>query len=67
MERKDGGVQVAHKKKPLYLWIKDKKPGDMTGYLTVFWQDGPWRYSLVGDQKREPTGQIARLIHGQMI
>jgi anti-sigma factor RsiW len=37
------------------------------GYLVVFWQDGPWQYSLVGDQKREPMGQIARLIHGQMI
>jgi anti-sigma factor RsiW len=37
------------------------------GYLTVFWQDGPWRYSLVGNQKRKPMGQIARLIHGQMI
>ena len=37
------------------------------GYLVVFWQDGPWQYSLVGDQKREPMEQIARLAHGQMI
>ena len=37
------------------------------GYLVVFWQDGPWQYSVVGEQKHEPMGQIARLIHGQMI
>lgn len=35
--------------------------------LIVFWQDGPWQYSLVGDQQREPMDQIARLVHGQMI
>lgn len=37
------------------------------GYLTVYWQDGPWQYSLVGDQPRDPMNQIARLVHGQMI
>lgn len=37
------------------------------GYLVVFWQDGPWQYSLVGDQQRKPMDQIARLVHGQMI
>ena len=29
--RKDGMTQVAYKGQPLYLWIKDQKPGDMTG------------------------------------
>jgi predicted lipoprotein with Yx(FWY)xxD motif len=31
IERKDGGLQVAYKGKPLYLWFKDENPGDMTG------------------------------------
>jgi predicted lipoprotein with Yx(FWY)xxD motif len=31
IERKDGGVQVAYNEQPLYLWFKDKNPGDMTG------------------------------------
>lgn len=37
------------------------------GYLVVFWQDGPWQYSLVGDQQREPMDQIARLVYDQLI
>lgn len=29
--RDDGGKQWAYKGKPLYLWVKDQKPGDKTG------------------------------------
>lgn len=29
--RDDGSQQWAYKGKPLYLWFKDEKPGDMTG------------------------------------
>jgi predicted lipoprotein with Yx(FWY)xxD motif len=29
--RDDGMKQWAYKGKPLYLWVKDQKPGDMTG------------------------------------
>ncbi len=29
--RDDGKTMWAHKGKPLYYWIKDQKPGDMTG------------------------------------
>lgn len=29
--REDGGKQWAYKGKPLYLWIKDQKPGDTSG------------------------------------
>lgn len=29
--RKDGAMQWSYKDKPLYLWIKDTKAGDMTG------------------------------------
>ncbi len=29
--RKDGSNQWSYKGMPLYLWIKDAKPGDMTG------------------------------------
>lgn len=30
--RDDGGKQWAHKGLPLYLWVKDKAPGDTTGH-----------------------------------
>ena len=29
--RDDAGKQWAYKGKPLYLWVKDQKPGDKTG------------------------------------
>ncbi|HYD94289.1 MAG TPA: hypothetical protein VEC01_03110 [Noviherbaspirillum sp.] len=29
--RDDGGKQWAYKGKPLYLWVKDQKPGDKSG------------------------------------
>jgi len=29
--RDDGSKQWSYRGKPLYLWINDKKPGDMTG------------------------------------
>lgn len=29
--RDDGSRQMAYKGKPLYLWVKDHKPGDKTG------------------------------------
>lgn len=29
--RDDGAKQLAHKGRPLYLWVKDQKPGDRTG------------------------------------
>lgn len=31
IKRKDGSLQWAYDGKPLYLWVKDKKPGDTTG------------------------------------
>ena len=31
VERTDGGMMWAYKGQPLYLWIKDEKPGDTTG------------------------------------
>ena len=31
ISRDDGSRQWAFKGKPLYLWFKDQKPGDMTG------------------------------------
>ena len=31
IKRDDGSSQWAYKGKPLYLWFKDQKPGDMTG------------------------------------
>ena len=32
MTRDDGSKQWAYKGKPVYLWVKDKKPGDKTGH-----------------------------------
>jgi predicted lipoprotein with Yx(FWY)xxD motif len=31
IKRDDGKMQWAYKGKPLYTWVKDKKPGDITG------------------------------------
>lgn len=32
VKRKDGKMQWAWRGKPLYRWMKDKKPGDTTGH-----------------------------------
>lgn len=31
IKRDDGKMQWAYKNKPLYTWVKDTKPGDVTG------------------------------------
>ncbi len=31
IQRQDGTWQIAYKKRPLYRWMKDANPGDMTG------------------------------------
>ncbi|WP_246180182.1 COG4315 family predicted lipoprotein [Microvirga thermotolerans] len=31
VKRDDGSMQWAYKGKPLYTWVKDTKPGDVTG------------------------------------
>lgn len=31
LKRDDGSMQWAYKGKPLYTWVKDAKPGDVTG------------------------------------
>ena len=31
IKRDDGAMQWAYKGKPLYTWVKDTKPGDVTG------------------------------------
>ncbi|MGC2856919.1 hypothetical protein ACM64Y_15710 [Novispirillum sp. DQ9] len=31
IDRPDGGKQWAYKGQPLYLWVRDKQPGDTTG------------------------------------
>ena len=51
--RDDGTRQWAYKGKPLYLWIKDQKPGDKTGdgFLNNAWHVAkPW--SPGGKQRR---------------
>jgi len=35
VERTDGTKMWAYDGKPLYLWIKDKKPGDVTGDMVM--------------------------------
>jgi len=37
--RDDGSKQWAYKGRPLYHWVKDAKPGDMTGdgFLNNSW------------------------------
>jgi predicted lipoprotein with Yx(FWY)xxD motif len=39
IKRSDGKMQWAYKGKPLYTWVKDKKPGDTTGdgFLNGAW------------------------------
>lgn len=39
IKRSDGKMQWAYKGKPLYTWIRDKKPGDITGdgFLNGAW------------------------------
>jgi predicted lipoprotein with Yx(FWY)xxD motif len=31
IEREDGTMQVAYQDQPLYLWVNDTRPGEMTG------------------------------------
>ena len=40
IKRDDGKMQWAYKGNPLYTWVKDKKPGDITGdgVLNGAWQ-----------------------------
>jgi predicted lipoprotein with Yx(FWY)xxD motif len=39
IKRDDGSMQWAYKGKPLYGWVKDQKPGDITGdgFLNGAW------------------------------
>jgi predicted lipoprotein with Yx(FWY)xxD motif len=38
IDRGDGKLQWAYKGKPLYLWVRDTKPGDTTGDGVRGWQ-----------------------------
>ena len=39
VRRDDGSMQWAHKGKPLYLWVRDKTPGERTGDgFNNFWR-----------------------------
>ena len=46
VERTDGSKQWAYDGKPLYLWIQDKAPGDVTGEGKG---DGTWHVAKAGD------------------
>ena len=41
--RDDGSTQWAYKSKPLYTWIKDTKPGDVTGDGML---NGAWHVAM---------------------
>jgi predicted lipoprotein with Yx(FWY)xxD motif len=43
IERTDGTKQWAYEGKPLYLWIEDKAPGDVTGEGKG---DGTWHVAM---------------------
>ena len=45
IERTDGTKQWAYEGKPLYLWIQDKAPGDVTGEGKG---DGTWHIAKAG-------------------
>ena len=45
VERTDGTKQWAYDGKPLYLWVQDKAPGDMTGEGKG---DGTWHVAKAG-------------------
>ena len=46
VERTDGSKQWAYEGKPLYLWIQDKAPGDVTGEGKG---DGTWHVLKAGN------------------
>jgi predicted lipoprotein with Yx(FWY)xxD motif len=43
--RMDGSAQWAYRGKPLYRWIKDARPGDITGEGVA---NGAWKIAVVG-------------------
>ena len=45
IERTDGTKQWAYEGKPVYLWIQDKAPGDVTGEGKG---DGTWHVLMAG-------------------
>ena len=46
-KRKDGAKQITYEGYPLYTWIKDTKPGDITGQGVK----GLWRVVMPGSQQ----------------
>ena len=46
VDRTDGSKQWAYEGKPIYLWIQDKAPGDVTGEGKG---DGTWHVVKAGD------------------